>query len=68
MSDGVLDGGLGLSRFSAQGVQKPKLAALVDFGNSCENGKFGRSQIFALDVSHCVTPQLYEPAAGMILS
>src|SRR5260370_34856651 len=67
MPDRVLDNGLGQSRFSVQGVQRPKSAALIDLDNSCQNGKLSRSQVFALDLSHCVIPRCTSPA-GVILS
>jgi hypothetical protein len=56
MPDRVLYDDLGQSRFSARSVQKPWLAALIDFDNSCQNGKLGRSQVFALDLSYGVPP------------
>jgi hypothetical protein len=64
MSDRVLDDGLRQPCFSTQGIQNTKLAVLVDFHNSCQNGKFGRSQIFALDLSHCVIPHIARARRG----
>src|SRR5260370_12448143 len=56
MPDRVLDDSLGQSRLSAQGVQRPKSAALIEFDNSRQNGKFCRSQIIAFILDHDVIP------------